>query len=237
MQLYNPIKLTLQDHISRFRVRHSFKICLASMICVIIAAFWYLEDPFFSVITVLLIMGLYANHAVVKGLERFIGSLIGVALGISFSDLSFELPPIFFISLTISLFVCMYFFAENRFAYAALQCAIMTAVTMITAGELLKLDLGIPIHRLIGIGVGVIVAWVILNFVWPARTKEDLNITLSEVFKECGDWFQSLKMFCMDCSPPGSSTHGIFQARVLEWGAIAFSYHLLLLLSRFSCVQ
>ena len=31
----------------------------------------------------------------------------------------------------------------------------------------------------------------------------------------------------MDCGPPGSSVHGIFQARVLEWGAIAFStiYH------------
>ena len=27
----------------------------------------------------------------------------------------------------------------------------------------------------------------------------------------------------MDCGPPGSSVHGIFQARVLEWGAIAFS--------------
>ena len=27
----------------------------------------------------------------------------------------------------------------------------------------------------------------------------------------------------MDWSPPGSSIHGIFQARVLEWGAIAFS--------------
>ena len=26
-----------------------------------------------------------------------------------------------------------------------------------------------------------------------------------------------------DCSPPGSSVHGIFQARVLEWVAIAFS--------------
>ena len=26
----------------------------------------------------------------------------------------------------------------------------------------------------------------------------------------------------MDCSLPGSSAHGIFQARVLEWGAIAF---------------
>jgi len=27
----------------------------------------------------------------------------------------------------------------------------------------------------------------------------------------------------MDCSPSGSSVYGIFQARVLEWGAIAFS--------------
>jgi len=27
----------------------------------------------------------------------------------------------------------------------------------------------------------------------------------------------------MDCSPPGPSVHGIFQARVLEWVAIALS--------------
>ena len=26
----------------------------------------------------------------------------------------------------------------------------------------------------------------------------------------------------MDCGPPGSSVHGIFQARILEWGAISF---------------
>ena len=31
----------------------------------------------------------------------------------------------------------------------------------------------------------------------------------------------------MDCSPPGPYIHGIFQARVLEWGAIAFSVLLL----------
>ena len=36
---------------------------------------------------------------------------------------------------------------------------------------------------------------------------------------------QSCPTVCdpMDCSLPGSSVHGIFQARVLEWGAIAFS--------------
>ena len=43
----------------------------------------------------------------------------------------------------------------------------------------------------------------------------------------------------MNCNPPGCSVHGIFQARVLEWGAIAFSTKqvLLLLPSRFSRVR
>ena len=36
---------------------------------------------------------------------------------------------------------------------------------------------------------------------------------------------QSCPTLCepMDCSPPGSSIHGIFQARVLEWVAVSFS--------------
>ena len=38
----------------------------------------------------------------------------------------------------------------------------------------------------------------------------------------------------MDCSVPGSSVHGIFQARVLEWVAVAFSPDLLLLV-KFWC--
>ena len=39
---------------------------------------------------------------------------------------------------------------------------------------------------------------------------------------EVAQWF-STHSDPMDYSPPGSSTHGIFQARAMEWGAIAFS--------------
>ena len=39
----------------------------------------------------------------------------------------------------------------------------------------------------------------------------------------------------MDCSLPGSSVHGIFQARVLEWVAIAFSDHTATLSKIFHC--
>ena len=36
---------------------------------------------------------------------------------------------------------------------------------------------------------------------------------------------QSCLTLCdpMDCSPPGSSVHGIFQAKILKWVAISFS--------------
>ena len=36
-------------------------------------------------------------------------------------------------------------------------------------------------------------------------------------------WFISHSCSPMDCSPPGSSVHGISQVRILEWVAISFS--------------
>ena len=50
------------------------------------------------------------------------------------------------------------------------------------------------------------------------------NITIRQV-KELAKSLQSCPTLCDpgDCSLPGSSVHGIFQARVLEWVAIAFS--------------
>ena len=43
----------------------------------------------------------------------------------------------------------------------------------------------------------------------------------SEVAQSCPTLFDPA-----DCSLPGSSVHGIFQARVLEWVAIALSFSL-----------
>ena len=52
-----------------------------------------------------------------------------------------------------------------------------------------------------------------------AKMSTDMKVkSESEVVQSCPTLSDP-----MDCSPPGSSVHGIFQARVLEWGAIAFS--------------
>ena len=60
------------------------------------------------------------------------------------------------------------------------------------------------------------------------RTFKSLWILYQSIFisfAAAAKSHQSCPTLCdpMDCSLPGSSAHGIFQARVLEWGAIAFS--------------
>ena len=51
----------------------------------------------------------------------------------------------------------------------------------------------------------------------------------TETFSSIKDIFWRFMLSCwtlcnaMDCSPPGSSVHGILQARILEWIAIPFS--------------
>ena len=49
---------------------------------------------------------------------------------------------------------------------------------------------------------------------------------------------QSCPTLCdpLDCSLPGFSIHGFFQARVLEWGAIAFSLNMLSIAIFNSCL-
>ena len=50
------------------------------------------------------------------------------------------------------------------------------------------------------------------------KSKIVLNESESEVAQSCPTLCD-----CMDCSLPGSSIHGIFTARVLEWVAVFFS--------------
>ena len=50
------------------------------------------------------------------------------------------------------------------------------------------------------------------------RLQQKSSCVESEVAQSCPTLCNPI-----DCSLPGSSVHGIFQARVLEWGAISFS--------------
>ena len=63
-----------------------------------------------------------------------------------------------------------------------------------------------------------------------SRQEHWSGLPFPSPMNESEKWSRSVAQSCltlsdpMDCSPPGSSIHRIFQARVLEWGAIAFSW-------------
>ena len=59
----------------------------------------------------------------------------------------------------------------------------------------------------------------------PNQTTEHFPQTIQHVKKVKMSATQSCPTLCdpVDCSPLGSSVHGILQARILEWGAIPFS--------------
>ena len=64
---------------------------------------------------------------------------------------------------------------------------------------------------------------------WHSQDRSDICQKMSKCFEvwkvEESEVAQSCPIFCspMDYSLPGSSVHGIFQARILEWVAISFS--------------
>ena len=62
-----------------------------------------------------------------------------------------------------------------------------------------------------------VLEWVAIAFS-EANIYQATSESESEVAQSC-----PTLSYPLDCSLPGSSVHGIFQARVLEWGAIAFS--------------
>ena len=58
-----------------------------------------------------------------------------------------------------------------------------------------------------------------------AIAKQALKVSINTFCLKVSEVTQWCLTLCdpMDCSLPGSSVHGIFQARILEWGAISFS--------------
>ena len=78
------------------------------------------------------------------------------------------------------------------------------------------IDSSLPGSSLPGILQARTLEWVAISF--SNEWKWEVKVSESEVAQSCPTLNNP-----MDCSLPGSSIHGIFQARVLEWGAIAFS--------------
>ena len=79
-------------------------------------------------------------------------------------------------------------------------------------------DCSPPSSSVIGILQARIVEWVAISFSNAWKRKVNIMLCYAKLLQSCLTLSDP-----MDCSLPGSSVHGIFQARIVEWVAISFS--------------
>ena len=88
------------------------------------------------------------------------------------------------------------------------------------------MDCSAPGSSIHGISQARILKWVAISFSRGIFPTQGLNLGLLHCRQcVCAKSLQSCPTLCdpVDCSPPGSSVHGILQARILEWVTMPFS--------------
>ena len=97
-----------------FRAKNSLKVAFACIVATIIFNSMDVPLGFFSVVTIFILMNLFYEETLVKGVERVVGAASAAALSIIFVDWFYELPVFYYISMALSLFVAFYLFACKR---------------------------------------------------------------------------------------------------------------------------
>ena len=111
--------------------------------------------------------------------------------------------------------------------------SVMTVLSLLFAKSCLTLCGGFSVC---GISQARILEWVAISYSKGSSQPRDHSLSLASpalvgrfvttyLGSPAAKSLQSCPTLCdpIDGSPPGSSVHGIFQARVLEWDAITFS--------------
>jgi uncharacterized membrane protein YccC len=188
--------MNLQEHIRTYRVRYAIKATLASIICVIINVIWHMDYGFFSVITSYILISMYHDNTLVRGLERFIGIFIGSLIALLIVNLFTDSKLVYLIGMSAWIFMCAYLYSDSRFPfpYAALMSGIFSGLVMLKGTESYDDVHQFAISLIKQIAIGVIVATLIDRFIWSLRSDRHLRDALAAVLYDFGTLFADTKL-------------------------------------------
>ncbi len=187
--------MNLQEHIRTYRVRYAIKATIASIICVIISVAWHMENGFFSVITAYILISMYHDNTLLRGLERFIGIFIGSLIAILIVNLFTDSKVVYLIGMSAWIFICMYLYSDSHFPfpYAALMSGIFSGLVMLKGTEFYDEVHQFAFSLIKQIAIGVIVATLIDRFIWSLRSDRHLRDALAAVLNDFGSLFSETK--------------------------------------------
>lgn len=168
--------------------RMAFKIAIASAVSLVIAQRLQWDYPFYAVIAAIIVMSSTQGSTLKLGMQRLIGTAIGAIAGVAFVIL---LGSNFW-SLGICVLITIFLTSAWKFQEAAKLAGYVSAIVILSHSQLPWLYAW---HRFLETLLGIGVALLVNNFIFPARAGQELRRCLSQTLINL-DQFYSLVINC-----------------------------------------
>jgi|GEM_PF-1052843 len=171
------------------RFKHSLKTALAAVIAIILAMWFRWEKPYWSGITVLVVMLPYIGASLEKSLLRLAGTWGGALAGVLVTVAFVQSP----LPLTIALaFLILVFIYLSRSNYAVVM-GVGTMVIIVFAGlEEPSRIWEIGCYRCAEITLGVVVALFVNLIIWPRRASDTLFRAFQDILLDLREYYSAL---------------------------------------------
>ncbi|RKF17896.1 FUSC family protein [Alginatibacterium sediminis] len=165
--------------------KEAIKVGLSVSLALSIALWFGWDKPYWAVICVFIIAASESyNHALRKGQNRLIGTLIGCAFAILLISHLSQDHLLFLISYAGFLAFCVYFSSHKRYGYAFTIAAVVCAIIASIGGFESAKIFDITVLRIQETILGMLVYSAVFRIVWPQKTEDIFFDLLSTTFAQ-----------------------------------------------------
>jgi len=161
------------------------KTALAAVICYWLATLAGLRDGYWGSITTIIVMQSNVGSTVTASRDRLIGTLIGAAFGAVFSLFSEGLWT-YVAAVVAAMVTCSLLGLKNSSRLAGVTVTILMLVHRTGSNWIL------PLHRVLEVLLGIVVALLISTFVFPTRARTRLRDGLAQQYLIMGQLFEAV---------------------------------------------
>ncbi|MFZ5425625.1 MAG: FUSC family protein [Thermodesulfobacteriota bacterium] len=165
---------------SPLHVKHAVKTALAAMTAYAMVTLSGMQQGYWAVISVVLVMQTNLGGSLQAGLNRIIGTAVGAFLGAACLMLLGSGAVALGLGVGLTILVCAYFIHMHE----SFRMAGLTATIVILLGNQSGSYLDFVLARFLEIGLGVAIALAFSVFVWPSRAGRQLKRGVANVLND-----------------------------------------------------
>ncbi|MFC1836419.1 FUSC family protein, partial [Thermodesulfobacteriota bacterium] len=178
---YLPEASRAEELIRSHRVGKALRVALAAAICVCLSTAFRLPLGFESIISILVLYSVYSGQMLQKGMERFAGRFLGIAIALVSAHMFLDSHLPFITVMIVVLFWGMYRFTQGKTAYASANLGVTAVMMMAVATAVAGDTTGFALHWLLQVGIGVAVAFLV-HHALPLQAEKLLAGTLGGAY-------------------------------------------------------